>query len=199
MVGSALHYIHSQGVLHRDVAWLTWPCWDRVKSRRGSWKCRGEAAELAGGSWYATSEVGRLWGFENSGSLWICRTLLLIVVKDFWAFMDRAFTTMNARQNLEAGFKSHITLVFEEVWWSCPFWYDSMCHVSSMMLLTLWSVRCLSGTVLGTPAYHPPELVSGKPYGRPADAWALGICCQTNYSHNFSQMVTRHCTDNMFS
>ena len=29
--------------------------------------------------------------------------------------MDRAFTTMNARQNLEAGFKSHITLVFEEV------------------------------------------------------------------------------------
>mgnify|MGYP002804018184 FL=1 len=33
-----------------------------------------------------------------------------------------------------------------------------------------------AGTVLGTPAYHPPELVSGKPYGRPADAWALGIC-----------------------
>ena len=55
-------------------------------------------------------------------------------------------------------------------------------------------MRCLSGTVLGTPAYHPPELVSGKPYGRPADAWALGICCQTNYSHNFSHMVTRHCT-----
>ena len=23
-MGSALHYIHSQGVLHRDVAWQTW-------------------------------------------------------------------------------------------------------------------------------------------------------------------------------
>ncbi|CAK8987134.1 unnamed protein product [Durusdinium trenchii] len=33
-----------------------------------------------------------------------------------------------------------------------------------------------AGTVLGTPAYHPPELVSGKPYGPPADAWALGVC-----------------------
>ncbi|CAJ1362923.1 unnamed protein product [Effrenium voratum] len=33
-----------------------------------------------------------------------------------------------------------------------------------------------AGTVLGTPAYMSPELVSGKPYGSAADAWALGAC-----------------------
>mmetsp|Transcript_60361 Transcript_60361/g.141067 ORF Transcript_60361/g.141067 Transcript_60361/m.141067 type:complete len:413 (-) Transcript_60361:148-1386(-) len=33
-----------------------------------------------------------------------------------------------------------------------------------------------AGTVLGTPAYMSPELVSGRPYGAAADAWALGAC-----------------------
>eukprot|EP00931_Biecheleriopsis_adriatica_P073952 TRINITY_DN48148_c0_g1_i1.p1 TRINITY_DN48148_c0_g1~~TRINITY_DN48148_c0_g1_i1.p1 ORF type:complete len:483 (-),score=93.90 TRINITY_DN48148_c0_g1_i1:116-1564(-) len=31
-----------------------------------------------------------------------------------------------------------------------------------------------AGTILGTPAYMSPEIVSGKPYGPPADAWAFG-------------------------
>ncbi|CAE7876457.1 nek8 [Symbiodinium microadriaticum] len=33
-----------------------------------------------------------------------------------------------------------------------------------------------AGFVLGTPAYMSPELVSGRPYGTAADAWALGAC-----------------------
>jgi hypothetical protein len=31
-------------------------------------------------------------------------------------------------------------------------------------------------TVVGTPHYLAPEIVSGQPYGAAADAWALGVC-----------------------
>jgi serine/threonine protein kinase len=31
-------------------------------------------------------------------------------------------------------------------------------------------------TVIGTPLYMAPEMVSGQPYGPASDAWALGIC-----------------------
>lgn len=55
------------------------------------------------------------------------------------------------------------------------------CHMQQVKLADFGVSKILetsgyAGTVLGTPAYHPPELVSGKPYGRPADAWAFGIC-----------------------
>jgi len=31
-------------------------------------------------------------------------------------------------------------------------------------------------TVIGTPPYMSPEIVCGEAYGKPADAWALGVC-----------------------
>ena len=32
-----------------------------------------------------------------------------------------------------------------------------------------------ANSVLGTPQYMSPELVNGEPYGRPSDAWAVGV------------------------
>ena len=39
----------------------------------------------------------------------------------------------------------------------------------------LASVDALAETSCGTPYYLAPELVSGKPYTWPADAWAVGV------------------------